>query len=169
MALKSRHESNIAWKESLSRRVIIQHLMKVVKKPCWDLTFPAISSNYEDNALNLVRKTLIKTVAFAGQGGMISLEMALEAMLMLADWSESVKGLEAASSSLRHLWWLSSFCRQTDHSAAAAPSCRVTTCAGHEKTLQALGYSDRRPSASDWMLSLSGSLSPFPLCFFDVD
>lgn len=45
-----------------------------------------------DKAFNLERKTLIETVTFAGQGGMISEAMGLE-----ANCSEPVKGCEAAS------------------------------------------------------------------------
>lgn len=50
-----------------------------------------------DKAFNLVSKTQIETVTFAGQGGTIPVAMALEAAVVLADWSEPVKGLEAAS------------------------------------------------------------------------
>ena len=38
-----------------------------------------------EKAFSLVRKTLIETVTLAGQGGMISVAMGLEAAVVLAD------------------------------------------------------------------------------------
>lgn len=77
-----------------------------------------------DKSLSLVKMNLIESLTFAGQGGMISVETGLEAVVVLADWSEPVKGLRAAASSsscgLQRLSWLSSFSGHTDHSAAAA-------------------------------------------------
>lgn len=138
----------------------------LVKQPCRIWLFQPIHLCMIDKAFNLVRKTQFDTVTFAGQGGMISVAMALEAAVGLVDWSEPVKGLEAASWGLQRLWWLSSSSQQTDHSAAAAPSCRVTACAG--QALQAPNHSVAK-TFSMWALSLSGSLSPFPLYFFGVD
>lgn len=129
---------------------------------CQDFGFQPISLSINDNAFNLVRKTQIITWPLLVKTGWSQ-------RWVLGDWSEFVKGLEAASSGLWWEWWLSSFCQQMDHSTAAAASCKVTTCAGQEKALQALGLSDRRPSACDWAPSLSRSLPPFPLCSFHVD
>lgn len=128
--------------------------MPLVKQPFFSM---------KDKAFNLVGKTQIETETFAGQSGMISVVMGLEA----AGWSEPVKGLEAAPWGLERLWWLSSLSQQADHSAAAALSCRVTTCAGQERPCRLWTTQRQRPS--DWTLSVSGSPSPFPLHLFHVD
>ena len=113
------------------------------KQPCEILLLQPIPLCTIDNAFSLVRKPQTQTVTFLVK----VVATGLEAVVVLATWSEPVKGLQADSCGLQQLWGLSSSSQQTDHSATAL-SWRVTTCTGQEIPC--------RLWVTQWLLHLNG-------------
>lgn len=129
----------------------------------WDSTSTTNSSLYDRQRILFSEETSNSNCDLSGQGELILVATGLEAVVVLATWSEPVKGLQAASCGLQQLWGPSSSSQQTDHSATAL-SWRVTTCTGQETPC--------RLWVTQWLLHLNGhylSLDLFLLFPFHVD